>query len=415
LLLEGATQAPVNMEQNGTWPIHIYTVSQITSRIRDSLHKQFRDVLVEGEISNFKLYPSGHLYFTLKDETASLRAIMFNFYGRYPDDFIKDGQAVICRGRIDVYEKRGEYRLLVDDLEVRGLGLIQIQFQVLKEKLFKEGLFEASHKRPLPLLPSKIGIVTSPAGAAIRDMLKVISQKYENMGVLIYPARVQGEGAGLEIAEGIRYLNKRKEVDVIIVGRGGGSLEDLACFNEEAVARAIYASEIPIVSAVGHEIDFTIADFVADVRAPTPTAAADMVVRDKRDLVASLAGAGQKLERSIKKRLERVRLLLYQSFAELRERKDLFTKHRIYVDDLSNTLIRAVATVLEQKRMKLEVMTQRLVDLNPQNILKRGYSITIKKDTQEVIRGSDQVEINESVRVKLFKGELDCIVSKVTP
>ena len=403
------------MEQAGAWPIHVYTVSQLTSRIRDSLHKQFRDLLVEGEISNFKLYPSGHLYFTLKDEGSSLRAIMFNFYGRYPEDFIKDGAAVICRGRIDVYEKRGEYRFLVDDLEVRGLGLLQIQFQVLKEKLFKEGLFDALRKRPLPLLPSKIGIVTSPAGAAIRDMLKVIFQKYENMAVLIYPVRVQGEGAGLEIAEGIRYLNRQKEVDVIIVGRGGGSFEDLACFNEEAVARAIHASAIPIVSAVGHEIDFTIADFVADLRAPTPTAAADMVVRDKRELLASLSNAAQKLERSIKKRVERVRLLLYQSFAELRERKDLFAKHRIYVDDLSNTLMRTVATMLEQKRVRLDAMAQRLEDLNPQNILKRGYSITIKEATQEVVKRSDQIVKRERVRVKLFEGDIEAIVSKVTP
>ena len=340
---------------------------------------------------------------------------MFNFYGRYPEDFIKDGAAVICRGRIDVYEKRGEYRLLVDDLEVRGLGLLQIQFQVLKEKLFKEGLFEASHKRPLPLLPSKIGIVTSPAGAAIRDMLKVIFQKYENMAVLIYPVRVQGEGAGQEIADGIKYFNQHREVDVIIVGRGGGSLEDLAGFNEEIVARAIYASEIPIVSAVGHEIDFTIADFVADLRAPTPTAAADMVVRDKRDLLASLANVEQKLERSLKKRLERVKLLLYQSFAELRERKDLFAKHRIYVDDLSNTLVRTVANMLEQKRARLEVMAQRLDDLNPDSILKRGYSITIKKATQEVVKESGQVTTKDKVQVKLYKGEIDCIVSKVTP
>ena len=403
------------MEQTGAWPIHVYSVSQLTSRIRDSLHKQFRDILVEGEISNFKFYPSGHLYFTLKDEASSLRAVMFNFYGRYPEDFVKDGVAVICRGRIDVYEKRGEYRLLVDDLEVRGLGLLQIQFQVLKEKLFKEGLFDASHKRPLPLLPSKIGIVTSPAGAAIRDMLKVIFQKYENMTVLIYPVRVQGEGAGLEIAEGIKYLNRQKGADVIIVGRGGGSLEDLACFNDEAVARAIYASEIPVVSAVGHEIDFTIADFVADVRAPTPTAGADIVVRDKRELLASFQSTKEKLERSVRKRLERVRFLLYQSFAELRERKDLFTKHRIYVDDLSNTLIRTATAMLDQKRTRLDAIAQRLNDLNPRNILKRGYSITIKKATQEVVKESDQIVTKERVQIKLFKGELDCIVSKITP
>jgi exodeoxyribonuclease VII large subunit len=401
------------MGQAGAWPIQLYTVSQITSRIRESLHKQFRDVLVEGEISNFKLYPSGHLYFTLKDEASQLRAIMFNFYGRYPENFIKDGTAVICKGRIDVYEKRGEYRLLVDDLEVRGLGLLQIQFQMLKEKLFKEGLFDTSRKRPLPLFPVTIGIITSPAGAAIMDMLKIISQKHENMGVLIYPVRVQGEGAGLEIVQGIAYFNREKEVDVIILGRGGGSVEDLACFNDEALARAIYASEIPIVSAVGHEIDFTIADFVADVRAPTPTAAADMVVKDKGELLASIAGMEEKLRSSMKRRVEGLKLLLYHSFVELKERKDLFTKHRIYVDEISSALVRAVMTTLEQRRVKLHGLGQRLEDLNPQNILKRGYSITVKKGTREVLKDTHQVERDDSVTVKLFKGELDCIVSDI--
>ncbi|HVN24604.1 MAG TPA: exodeoxyribonuclease VII large subunit [Syntrophorhabdales bacterium] len=403
------------MQQAGAWPIHLYTVSQLTSRIRESLHKQFRGILVEGEISNFKLYPSGHLYFTLKDESSSLRAIMFNFQGKYPEGFIKDGAAVICSGRIDVYEKRGEYRLLVDELEVRGLGLLQLQFQILKEKLFKEGLFDESRKRPLPLLPFKIGIVTSPAGAAIRDMLKVISQKYENMTVLIYPVRVQGDGAGLEIAEGIRCFNEHKEVDVIIVGRGGGSLEDLACFNEECVARAIHASEIPVISAVGHEIDFTIADFVADLRAPTPTAAAEMVVRNKQELLASLLACEQKLESCIRKRLEKNRLLLYQSFAELRERKDLFTKHRIYVDELSSALVRSVAAILDQKRTRLNGTAQRLDDLNPESILKRGYSITVNKATKEVIKESSQLLPKDKVQIKLYKGEIDAVVSKTTP
>jgi exodeoxyribonuclease VII large subunit len=226
--------------------------------------------------------------------------------------------------------------------------------------------------------------------------------------------RVQGDGAGLEIAEGIRCFNTEKEVDVIILGRGGGSLEDLACFNEEVVARAIYASEIPVISAVGHEIDFTIADFVADVRAPTPTAAAEIVTCDKCELLASLTATKQKLERGLKKRLERVKLLLYQSFAELRERKDLFTRQRIYVDDLSSGLIRAITGTLEERRMRLEAMAQRLEDLNPQNILKRGYSITIKQSTDEVVKESDQVLETESVRVRLFKGEIDCVVTKVT-
>lgn len=401
------------MPETGAWPFHAYTVSQITARIRESLHKQFRDILVEGEISNFKLYPSGHLYFTLKDEAASLRAVMFNFHGRYPENLVKDGSAVLCRGRIDVYDKRGEYRLLVDDLEVLGLGLLQMQFQMLKEKLFKEGLFDAARKRPLPVLPETIGIITSPAGAAVRDMLKIIFQKYENMGVLIYPVRVQGEGASLEMVEGIAHFNREKEVDVIILGRGGGSLEDLACFNDEKLARAICASGIPVVSAVGHEIDFTIADFVADVRAPTPTAAADMVVKDKEELLAAIAAMEEKLKGSMEKRLDGLKLLLYHSFVELKERKDIFTKHRIYVDELSNALVRGVTATLEQRRMAVDRLGQRLKDLNPQNILKRGYSITLKKDTREVLKAADQVEQHDQVTVKLFKGELDCIVSDI--
>ncbi len=402
------------MDRSCAWPFQAYTVSQITARIRESLHRQFRDILVQGEISNFKLYPSGHLYFTLKDEASSLRAVMFNFHGRYPGNFVKDGSAVLCRGRIDVYDKRGEYRLLVDDLEVMGLGLLQMQFQMLKEKLLKEGLFDGARKRPLPALPRRIGIITSPAGAAIRDMLKIIYQKYENMGVLIYPVRVQGEGACLEMVEAIAHFNREKEVDVIILGRGGGSLEDLACFNDEGLARAICASEIPVVSAVGHEIDFTIADFVADVRAPTPTAAADMVVKDKGELLTAIAAMEDKLRGSVRKQLEELKLLLYHSFVELKERKDIFTKYRIYVDELSNTLVRTVTATLEERRVTVDRLRQRLDDLNPQNILKRGYSITLKKKTREVLKAADQVEQNDHVTVKLFKGELDCIVTDIT-
>lgn len=402
------------MEQPGTWPFQVYTVSQLTSRIRETLYRQFRDVLVEGEVSNLKLYPSGHLYFTLKDDAAQLKAVMFNFRGRYPENFVKDGAAIICKGRVDVYDKRGEYRLLVDDFEVRGLGLLQMQFELLKEKLYKEGLFDTARKRPLPLLPRRVGIVTSPAGAAVRDMLKVILGKFENMSVLIYPVRVQGEGAALEIAEALTYLNRQREVEVIIVGRGGGSLEDLACFNDEVVARAIHASKIPVVSGVGHEIDFTIADFVADMRALTPTAAADMVVPDKQELLALLDSYQEKLRNTMKKKLESSKLQLYQGFVELKEKKDLFAKHRIYVDELSASLVRAATDLLEERRVKLTGLAQRLTDLNPESILRRGYSITTRKDTGEVLTDANQAEPNEMVRVRLSRGGLDCVVTDVT-
>ena len=220
----------------------IYTVSEITSEIKRLVAGHFRDVIVQGEISNFKLYPSGHLYFTLKDDVAMLRGVFFNSLGRYNPEMIKDGVAVICQGRVDVYERRGEYQLIVSAIEAKGLGLLQLKFQMLKEKLLKEGLFDTEKKKALPVLPRCIGIVTSPAGAAVRDMLKIISGKFENMSILIYPVRVQGEEAPYEIVEGIKYFNETRGVDVIIVGRGGGSLEDLAPFNEEAVARAIYSS-----------------------------------------------------------------------------------------------------------------------------------------------------------------------------
>ncbi|MCX5805166.1 MAG: exodeoxyribonuclease VII large subunit [Proteobacteria bacterium] len=399
------------MKIQRNWQIQVYTVSALTSQIRQSINSQFKDVLVQGEISNFKLYPSGHLYFTLKDDNAMIKAVAFNFWDKYPESMIEDGTAVICKGRVDVYEKRGEYRLLIDAIEVQGLGLLQLKFQKLKEKLLKEGLFDAERKKQLPLLPQAIGIVTSPAGAAVRDILKVIYGKYENMSVLIYPVKVQGDDACYEIAEGIDYFNRTKEVDVIIVGRGGGSLEDLAPFNEEIVARSIFASEIPVVSAVGHEVDFTIADFAADLRAPTPTAAADIVVRNKTEFIDVILDMEKKLKKGMSSRLEKSRFLLYQGATELREKKSLFTDYRMYLDELLNNMMHGFSIYFRDKRVQVETLSQRISDLNPDNILRRGYSITIKKDTKEVIVNAEQIVKGEELLVKLYKGEADCTVT----
>ena len=393
-------------------PIQIYTVSDLTADIKRVINSRFRDILVEGEVSNCKLYPSGHFYFTLKDDNAMIKAVVFSYANRYPSDIVKDGTAVICKGRVDVYEKRGEYRLLVDMIEVRGLGLLQLKFQMLKEKLYKEGLFDAGKKKPLPMLPQRIGIVTSPAGAAIRDMLKIIFGKYGNMAVEIYPVKVQGDDACYEIAEGIEYFNKTGEVDVIIVGRVGGSLEDLAPFNEEMVARAIYASNIPVVSGVGHEIDFTIADFVADVRAPTPTAAADIVLRDKNELSEVLFNAKNALEQGMKKKIEKSKFMLYENTMELREKKDIFTSYRMYLDELLNNLLHGFSNYFRDQKTRLDAMTQRLTDLNPKSILKRGYSITMKKDTSEVVIDSNQVAGGEELSITLHKGLLKAIVQE---
>jgi len=403
------------MEYPSDWPIRIFTVSQLTLRIRDALSRQFRDVAVEGEISNFKVYPSGHLYFTLKDDSSSLKAVMFKYQEKYPDSFIKDGAAVICRGRVDVYEKRGEYRLLADEIEVKGRGLLQMRFELLKEKLFKEGLFDAAHKLPLPLVPRRIGIVTSPVGAAIRDMLKIILGKYGNVQVLIYAVHVQGDEACGEVVSAIEHFNREKNVDVIILGRGGGSVEDLSCFNEEAVARAIHASAIPIVSGIGHEIDFTIADFVADVRAPTPTAAADMVVREKRELAEMLRGAQQRLVGSMKKRLEASKLVLLKGLVELKEKRDFIVRYKMYLDDLSNALQHRFVLLFREKKTRLQGYTQRLGDLNPENILKRGYSITVRQDTLAVVSDAVQVSTGDRVAVRLHRGSLDCTVEATEP
>ncbi|HEY3276235.1 MAG TPA: exodeoxyribonuclease VII large subunit [Syntrophorhabdaceae bacterium] len=394
------------MPREAEWPVYIYTVSELSSRIRQTINSQFRDLLVEGEISNFKLYPSGHLYFTLKDDQATIKAVVFNFRSKYSAETMKEGTAIICRGRVDVYEKRGEYRLLVDVIEVKGVGLLQLKFQMLKEKLFQEGLFAPEIKKPLPFLPQKIGIVTSPAGAVVRDMLKVIFGKFENMCVLIYPVKVQGDEACYEIAEGIECLNAMEEVDVIIVGRGGGSIEDLAPFNEEMVARAIHKSVIPIVSAVGHEIDFTIADFAADVRAPTPTAAADLVVKDKRELQAFLSETEERLQRGMKNLLERSKLLLYQGMMHLREQKDFMVDSRMYLDEITSNLIHGFDSYFRETKSRVDSLAQRLEDLNPHNILKRGYSITAREETGEVVTDPAQVGPGERLLVTLHKGEL---------
>ncbi|OPY83961.1 MAG: Exodeoxyribonuclease 7 large subunit [Syntrophorhabdus sp. PtaU1.Bin153] len=392
----------------------IYTVTELTSEIKHLVSSRFKDVLVEGEISNFRLYPSGHLYFTIKDESAMIRAVMFNASGRYRKELVGDGVAVICRGRVDVYERRGEYQLIVSAIEARGLGLLQLKFQILKEKLFKEGLFDADKKKPLPVLPQRIGIITSPAGAAVQDMLKVIFGKFENISVLIYPVRVQGDEACHEIVEGLKYFNAAKGVDVIIVGRGGGSLEDLAPFNEEVVARAVYASHIPVVSGVGHEIDFTITDFVADARAPTPTAAADLAVRAKSEFTDLIEGMRNSLEQAMGKKLERSRFALYELAMALKEQKNIFVSQKIYIDELLNNLIHCFFAYTKDRTVQVETFAQRLKDLNPESVLQRGYSITLKKDTGEVVVRVSQVAPEESLTVRLHEGQLDVSVIETT-
>ena len=320
----------------------ILTVSQLTSLVRGILEENFERVWVEGEVSNLAMPGSGHLYFTLKDAGAQLRCVMFRASARLLRFKPKDGMGLIVRGRMTVFEPRGDYQLIVEYLEPQGMGALQLAFVQLKERLAKEGLFEESRKKPIPRLPQRIGIVTSATGAAIHDILNVLDRRFANVEVLISPVKVQGEGAAQEIAGAIRDFNRYRDIDVMIVGRGGGSLEDLWAFNEEVVARAVFASRIPVISAVGHEVDFTIADFVADLRAPTPSAAAELVIKSKEELEAGLAALSHRLRVAMTHRLAVVRGEVENLARSIKEPSMLLGHLAQRLDHLSERLSSAV-------------------------------------------------------------------------
>src|SRR5215831_17373847 len=329
----------------------VLTVSEVTERIKIVLEDTFFDLWVEGEISNLRTPSSGHTYLTLKDEQGQLRAILFKMQRRYLRFDPKDGMLVIVRGRISLYEPRGEYQLVIDYMEPKGIGALQIAFEQLKARLAQAGLFDPARKRPLPVLPRCIGIVTSPTGAVIRDMLQILRRRFANLHVCIYPVRVQGDGAAEEIARAIEALNGNLGVEVIIVARGGGSLEDLWAFNEESVARAIYQSRMPVISAVGHEIDFTIADFVADVRAPTPSAAAEILAPDILKLQDELAAHRVALDRLARQALEirRVCLARLAGATCLREPAGLLVERQQQIDHLELRLSQAGSNAFAQR------------------------------------------------------------------
>ncbi len=417
----------------------IYTVSEITELIKLELESAFPQLWVEGEVSNFRRHSSGHLYFTLKDERCQLRAVMFRAEARQVAFEIKDGLLVICRGRLNVYEPRGEYQIVVEIIEPKGKGALQLAFEQLKEKLKQEGLFDPRHKKKLPLFPKKIGVVTSPRGAAIIDILRVLERRFARLHVLIYPARVQGEGAAEEIVEGINYLSRLPDIDVIIVGRGGGSIEDLWAFNEEKVARAIFHSPVPIISAVGHEVDFTIADFVADVRASTPSAAAEMVIEKEEALQEKLLGLEKTLSRALQLDLQRRwnevhRLAEDRVFQGFR----LWLRNRVqFVDDLEERAREAVRThirrlhearlrigllrerlraeikrSLQEKKSGWETLAGQLHILSPLNILERGYTLCWK-DGNYLVQTIDDIKEKERVVVSFARGEFQCRVTEV--
>jgi exodeoxyribonuclease VII large subunit len=412
----------------------VLTVSELTARIGEALEERFPAVWVEGEISNFYLHGSGHAYFTLKDADAQLRAVLFRTRMRRIRFEPADGLHVLAFGAIEVYRQRGEISLVVELLEPKGLGALQLAFEQLKARLQAEGLFDQARKRELPRFPRRIGIATSPTGAAIQDMLRVIGRRFGELNIVIAPCRVQGDGAAEEIAQAVRDLNALGDVDVIIVGRGGGSIEDLWAFNQEAVARAIAGSKVPVVSAVGHEVDFTIADFVADLRAPTPSAAAELVVREKQAVVDTLAQLRARLERSaarplrdLERRVDELTLRLRRglrgevshaghrvalAIRALRAADPVarVTSDRHRLAGLEGRLIASFTRRCDRARSGLQAAVARLDALSPLAVLGRGYSLT-RARTGEFVRNASQVKAGDDVQVLLQQGSLDARVT----
>jgi len=397
----------------GSSKTHILSVTQLTSQIKGLLEGNFPDVWVEGEISNLSIPQSGHAYFTLKDEHSQIRAVLFRSSQRSLKFTLQHGIQVICRGRVGVYEPRGEYQLVLEYIEPKGVGALQLAFEQLKARLGKEGLFDLDHKKPLPVLPQRIGIVTSPSGAAIRDMLRVIKRRHPKMHILIYPVPVQGVEAAPAIVGAIQYFNREQNVDVLIVGRGGGSLEDLWAFNEESVARALYASTIPVISAVGHETDYTISDFVADLRAPTPSVAAEMVVESEERFRERVTGLETSLVRSVRQKIELIRAVLRENLRTLGDPRRRLEQYTQRVDELTHRLARGLTHHVRRDRALLVSLLSALDHLNPLSILSRGYSITKKLPALSILKDASELSTGDLLLTQLHTGDVVSRVEKL--
>ena len=423
---------------------HVYTVSELTQDIKLILENTFSEVWVEGEISNFRAASSGHFYFSLKDKDAVLAAAMFSRQNREVKFKIGDGLKVICFGRIEVYGPRSLYQIIVEKIEPKGIGSLQLALEQLKQKLEKEGLFSAEHKRPIPYLPAKVAVVTSLSGAAIKDVLKVLERRFSDIQIIIRPAQVQGEAAKEEIALAIKDLNRFNEdlaasekIEVMLVGRGGGSIEDLWAFNEELVARAIYNSKIPVISAVGHERDWTIADLVADVRAPTPSVAAELVIPKKEDLREKVNDLREDIKRSFSEialglqetldsLIHRLRINLAHSLElsmsqfnaackklTLLNPALLIQQHKTKIADLARQINIRMGYFLKLKQTELRATVEKLSSLSPLNILARGYSITFQMPEGLVIKDAKTIKPGDNLKTKLHKGEIYSQVREV--
>ena len=385
---------------------HILSVTQLTRQIKDLVEGAFPDIWVEGEISNLTAPQSGHIYFTLKDERSQVRGVLFRSSQRHLKFTLQHGMLVICRGRISVYEPRGDYQLIVEYVEPKGVGALQKAFEELKTKLEQEGLFDRKRKRALPVLPRRIGIVTSPTGAAIRDILRVIRRRHPNMAIVLYPVPVQGPEAAPAIVEAIAHFNREKTVDVMIVGRGGGSLEDLWAFNEESVARAIYGSRIPVIAAVGHETDFTIADFTADLRAPTPSAAAEMVVDSEQHLREMIGALESRLVLALRQELERRTNSLRYAVRLLGDPRRQVEQHVQRVDELIGRLAVGLRHHVRREHARLAALAGALGHLNPLSILSRGYSITRRVNDGMIVKDAAGLQHGDLLITRLHAGEV---------
>lgn len=391
------------------------SVTQVNLYIKEIMNRDvvLTDILVKGELSNFKAHSSGHMYMSLKDEGGVMRAVMFRSSAAKLKFKPQNGMKVVAHGRITVYERDGQYQLYIDDMQQDGIGDLYVAFEQLKVKLNQEGLFDPAHKKPLPRYPKKVGVVTAPTGAAIRDIINVLSRRFSYTDVVLYPVLVQGENSAQSIVEAIRYFNRNRAADVLIVGRGGGSIEDLWSFNEEAVARAVYDSEIPIVSAVGHEIDFTISDFAADLRAPTPSAAAELVVPSQAELGEKFNNVYSRLYSQANRIMERARLQLKAQTERPAFRNPMLkvNEERMYLDRLSQDFTTAYTGILNQKKQALQVGISRLDGLSPLGTLARGFSVA--KDQQgHVVRTVKQVSAGESLEVMVEDGRILATVDR---
>lgn len=452
------TQTPLPMEPQE----NIYSVTQLNREARQILEGSFSSVWVEGELSNFKAHSSGHWYFSLKDAQAQISCALFRGQNRKINFQPKDGLHVKVRGQVSLYEGRGAYQLIVDTMEEAGLGKLQKAFEALKKRLSEAGLFDPTHKKPLPALPKCIGIITSPTGAAVRDILSVLKRRFPSTPVVIYPTLVQGETAAPFIAKAIQLANRRKDCDVLILARGGGSLEDLWPFNEEIVAHAIFQSELPLISGIGHEIDFTIADFVADRRAPTPSGAAELVTPDRRELWLTLQQNKRHLIKQIQTKLDPLKQQLAWTQKNLQQQhpQRKLTEKAQLLDGYEVALLRLQTQLLQDRQVNLKTSTAKLLGLTPAhrvhhqlqqlklqqetfknqiiaviyqhqlrlsnaaatldalsplNTLSRGYTITARRSDHKILRSTKEVQKGDKINVRLQKGSLDCVVEEIFP